>query len=140
MGGTIHHLAQRASTVAGDPVEGSSIVKKGDYYYLFVSWDYCCTANPSTDNYKIVVARSTSPNGPFLDQNGVDMVDGGGTVLLQGDGTYWLAPGGQTVYIDSTAGDLIVFHALRISQNYLDYLFVRSLTWSNGWPVIGTSV
>jgi hypothetical protein len=32
-----------------------------------------------------------------------------------------------------------VFHALQLSQNGLDYLFVRSLTWSNDWPVIGSS-
>ncbi len=139
MAGTTYHLAQRAASVIYDPVEGSSIVKKGSYYYLFVSWDFCCNTTASTDNYKIVVGRGTSRNGPFLDQSGVDMASGGGTILLQGDGTNWIAPGGQTAYIDSTAGDLLVFHALRVQANYLDYLFVRSLTFSSGWPVIGAS-
>ncbi|MGC2245819.1 MAG: hypothetical protein WA609_04385, partial [Terriglobales bacterium] len=58
--------------------------------------------------------------------------------LLQGDSN-WAGPGGQTAYIDATDGDLIVFHALSLSQNGLDYLFVRSLTWANDWPVIGSS-
>jgi arabinan endo-1,5-alpha-L-arabinosidase len=138
-GGTTYHLAERAASVAGDPVEGASLVHKGSYYYLFVSWDACCNADPSTDNYKIVVGRGTSPNGPFLDENGVDMLAGGGTILLQGDGVNWLAPGGQTMYLDSTDGDLIVFHALNIQQNYLDFLFVRSVTFDTGWPVIGNS-
>jgi hypothetical protein len=66
------------------------------------------------------------------------MSTGGGTILLQGN-TTWAGPGGQTAYIDPTDGDLIVFHALMLSQNGLDYLFVRSLTWTNDWPVIGTS-
>lgn len=137
--GTRYHLAERAASVAADPIEGSSLVHKGSYYYLFVSWDACCNSNPATDNYKIVVGRGTSAHGPFLDQNGVDMAAGGGTILLQGDGLNWLAPGGQTAYIDATGGDLIVFHALNANQNYLDYLFVRSLSWTNDWPVIGNS-
>jgi arabinan endo-1,5-alpha-L-arabinosidase len=137
-GSNTYHLAERASSVVNDPIEGSSLVYKNGYYYLFVSWDYCCESNPSQSDYKIVVGRGTGPNGPFLDESGVDMAAGGGTVLLQGDAT-WAGPGGQTAYIDATDGDLIVFHALQLSQNGLDYLFVRSLTWSNDWPVIGTS-
>jgi arabinan endo-1,5-alpha-L-arabinosidase len=139
MTGTTYHLAERASSVAADPIEGASLVKKGSYYYLFVSWDYCCATPASTSDYKIVVGRGTSPSGPFLDETGVDMAAGGGTVLLQGDGVNWIAPGGQTAYIDSTDGDLIVLHALSVQQNYLDFLFVRSLSFTTGWPVIGTT-
>jgi len=137
-GGTTYHLAERASGVANDPIEGASLVHAGSYYYLFVSWDYCCESNPADSNYKIVVGRSSSPNGPFVDESGTGMVDGGGTILLQGNAT-WGAPGGQTAYIDAADGDLIVFHALNLQENGLDYLFVRSLTFSNGWPVIGST-
>ncbi len=137
-GSATYHLAERASDVPNDPIEGSSLVYENGFYYLFVSWDYCCEANPAQSDYKIVVGRGTSPNGPFTDEGGVDMATGGGTILLQGDAT-WTGPGGQTAYIDPTGGDLIVFHALMLSQNGLDYLFVRSLTWTNDWPVIGTS-
>jgi arabinan endo-1,5-alpha-L-arabinosidase len=137
-GSATNHLAERASDVPNDPIEGSSLVYENGFYYLFVSWDYCCETDPSQSNYKIAVGRGTSPNGPFTDESGVDMLTGGGTILLQGDAT-WAGPGGQTAYVDPTDGDLIVFHALMLSQNGLDYLFVRSLTWSNGWPVIGTS-
>jgi arabinan endo-1,5-alpha-L-arabinosidase len=139
MPGMTYHLAERAASVAGDPVEGASLVHKGSYYYLFVSWDTCCDANPANDNYKIAIGRSSSPHGPFLDENGVDMAAGGGTILLEGDGQNWSAPGGETAYLDATDGDLIVFHALRIADNYNDYLFVRTLTFDMGWPVIGES-
>jgi arabinan endo-1,5-alpha-L-arabinosidase len=137
-GSATYHLAERASTVPNDPIEGSSLIYENGFYYLFVSWDYCCETNPSESDYKIVVGRGTSPNGPFTDESGVDMAAGGGTILLQGDAT-WAGPGGQTAYVDPTDGDLIVFHALQLSQNGLDYLFVRSLAWSNDWPVIGSS-
>jgi arabinan endo-1,5-alpha-L-arabinosidase len=138
-GSATYHLAERASDVPNDPIEGSSMVYANGFYYLFVSWDYCCETNPAQSDYKIVVGRGTSPNGPFTDETGVDMVTGGGTILLQGDVT-WAGPGGQTAYIDPTDGDLIVFHALMLSQNGLDFLFVRSLTWANDWPVIGNSI
>jgi len=137
-GSATYHLAERASTVANDPIEASSLIYENGFYYLFVSWDYCCEANPSESDYKIIVGRGPSPNGPFTDESGVDMAAGGGTILLQGDAT-WAGPGGQTAYVDPTDGDLIVFHALQLSQNGLDYLFVRSLAWSNDWPVIGSS-
>ncbi|HEX4156167.1 MAG TPA: family 43 glycosylhydrolase [Acidobacteriaceae bacterium] len=139
MPGTTYHLAERAASVAGDPVEGASLVHVGSYYYLFVSWDTCCAADPTQDNYKIAMGRATSVHGPFVDENGVDMAAGGGTVLLEGDGVNWSAPGGETAYIDATGGDLIVFHALRISDNYNDFLFVRTLSFDTGWPVIGDS-
>jgi len=134
-GGTAYHLARRATSVTYDPVEGASIVYKGGYYYLFVSWDFCCESSPANSNYKIVVGRSTSPNGPFLDQGGADMAAGGGTILLQGNSA-WSGPGGQTAYIDGSGDGVIAFHALKLAQNGLDYLFVDSLDFSSGWPVI----
>lgn len=135
-GSSVFHLAQRAPSVANDPIEGASLVYANAYYYLFVSWDYCCLPNYTQDNYKIAVGRSASPHGPFLDESGIDMAAGGGTVLLQGNGTTWGAPGGETAYIDASGSDLIVFHALNLNQNGLHDLFVNPLGWSNGWPVI----
>ena len=140
-GSATNHLAERAASVQSDPIEGSSLVHKGSYYYLFASFDFCCETNPADSDYKIAVGRSASPNGPFLDQSGIDMAAGGGTILLAGDGVNWAGPGGETAYIDPVGGDLIVYHALNLNQNGLDYLFVRSLDFSTGWPVIGdTSV
>lgn len=136
--GKTYHLAERALSVANDPIEAASLVHAGSYYYLFVSWDYCCQSNPAQSDYKIVVGRGTGPNGPFYDKSGANMLYGGGTILLKGNSA-WAGPGGQTAYIDSTDGDLIVFHALNLQQNGLDYLFVRSLSFSSGWPVIGNS-
>lgn len=134
-GSGLYHLAERAPTVANDPVEGSSLVYANGYYYLFVSWDYCCLPDYTQDNYKIAMGRSSSPHGPFVDKNGADMAAGGGTILLQGNAT-WGAPGGETVYIDPTGGDLIVFHALNLKQAGLHDLFVNPLGWLDGWPVI----
>jgi arabinan endo-1,5-alpha-L-arabinosidase len=128
-------LAARPA-VSGNPIEGASMVLHNGYYYLFVSFGYCCNTPFTTDTYQIAVGRGNSPNGPFLDQNGTNMLNGGGTILLSSEGEF-TAPGGEDVIVDSANGDLITFHALSNNQNGLDYLFVKSLTWPNDWPVIG---
>jgi arabinan endo-1,5-alpha-L-arabinosidase len=131
---TIYPLAERAA-VLYHPVEASSLVRHGDDYYLFASFDLCCTPDPKDATYRIMVGRGKSPHGPFVDRKGVAMTDGGGTELLAGDGKDWTGPGGQTVYIDPKGGDLIVFHALRLTRG-AGHLFVNALTWRDGWPVI----
>lgn len=135
-GTTATHLAERASSVQYDPIEGANLVEHNGYWYLFTSWDYCCQSTASASNYKIVVGRGTSPNGPFTDQSGVALTAGGGTILLQGTSTYG-APGGASVLMDSVNGDVIVFHALDLTRNGVPVLFMKSLTWTSDWPVIG---
>ena len=130
----VYSLATRPA-VQFDPIEASSLVHKGNYYYLFNSFDFCCDTNPYQDTYHIVVGRGTTPNGPFTDMNGTDMMQGGGTQLLAGDGNTWSGPGGQTAYLDSQNGDLLVFHAIHLPDG-APYLFVNSLTWVNDWPQI----
>src|SRR5258708_33445896 len=70
---TVYSLASRPS-VQYDPIEGTSLVHKGNYYYLFASFDDCCNPNPYLDTYRIMVGRGTSPNGPFTDMNGTPMM------------------------------------------------------------------
>ena len=53
----ILHLKQpylNSSKFAGtNAIEAPFIMKHGDYYYLFVSWDYCCRGIKS--NYRVAV-------------------------------------------------------------------------------------
>lgn len=134
---TRYNLATRPN-VPIDPIEGASLVHHGNYYYLFVSIDYCCNQDVATDNYKEAVGRSTSPHGPFADESGMPMMNGGGTVLLQSDST-WVGTGGGTAYLDPGNGDsLIIFHALKLSENGAMYMWLLNLNWVNDWPTIGT--
>ena len=131
---TVYSLAFRPN-VQNDPIEGTSLVHKGSYYYLFASFDNCCAVDPYQDTYRIMVGRGTSPQGPFTDMNGIDMMQGGGTQLLAGNGVTWNGPGGETAYLDAQNGDIIVFHAIQLPGGAA-YLFVNSLTWPNDWPQI----
>ncbi|HYJ38457.1 MAG TPA: family 43 glycosylhydrolase, partial [Chitinophagaceae bacterium] len=61
-----------ADTMAGNAaIEAPFLFKKNNYYYLFVSFDYCCRAEKS--DYKIVVGRSEKIAGPYVDKQGVNM-------------------------------------------------------------------
>lgn len=133
---TRYELATRPG-VANDPIEGASLIHHGNYYYLFVSVDYCCEQNLADDDYKQAVGRSSSPHGPFVDEAGTAMMNGGGTVLLKGDNT-WNAPGGGTAFIDAQSGEsLIIFHAHNLAKGNTPYQWVKGLNWINDWPVIG---
>ena len=129
----VYALAAR-DAVKYHPIEASSLVKHGDYYYLFASFDMCCVADPRDATYRIMVGRGTSPHGPFVDRRGNSMLDGGGTELLAGHGD-WRGPGGQTVYIDPKGGDVIAFHAIHLPRG-AGNLFVNDLAWTDGWPSI----
>lgn len=112
-------------------IEAPFIVHHDDYYYLFVSFDLCCRGTKST--YKIAVGRSHAVTGPYVDEDGTPMSDGGGTVLLQGNGR-WFGPGGESV-LKQKDGDIIVFHAYA-SATGQPYLQISTIAWSHGWPQI----
>jgi arabinan endo-1,5-alpha-L-arabinosidase len=114
-------------------IEGPFIFKKGDYYYLFVSWGLCCRGKDST--YKIMVGRSRNVRGPYLDRDGTSMAEGGGSLLLAGDRN-WAGQGGCSVYTFD-GKDYLVFHAYEMVDNGLQKLRIAELDWDKeGWPVV----
>jgi arabinan endo-1,5-alpha-L-arabinosidase len=116
-----------------DQIEGPFIFKRGDYYYLFVSWGLCCRGASST--YKIMVGRSRYLRGPYLDRDGIGLAEGGGSLLLKGDND-WAGPGGCSVYaLDGK--DYLVFHAYERADNGLQKLRIAELNWDqDNWPFI----
>jgi arabinan endo-1,5-alpha-L-arabinosidase len=105
--------SQIAYTSDGQGEEGSYMFPYGDYYYLFYSKGQCCgydTSKPASGlEYKIMVCRSTSPTSGFVDADGADCADGGGTLVLESHDTIY-GPGGQGVYDDPTYGPIIYYH------------------------------
>jgi arabinan endo-1,5-alpha-L-arabinosidase len=117
-------------------IEAPFIVRHGDYYYLFVSFDLCCRGTKST--YRTMVGRSKQVTGPYVDAQGKQMIEGGGTQLL-GPNSRWLGPGGESV-LQRPEGDILVFHAYDAITGK-PALQISTLTWSDGWPhaALGTS-
>jgi arabinan endo-1,5-alpha-L-arabinosidase len=110
-------------------IEAPFIVRHGDYFYLFVSFDLCCRGTKS--NYKTMVGRSRSVTGPYVDASGVPMLEGGGTPLLVGN-SRWFGPGGESL-LQQKDGDIIVFHAYD-GKTGDAYLQISTIAWVDGWP------
>ena len=125
--------ANPTSKYAGtNAIEAPFIFKHGGYYYLFVSWDYCCRGAKS--NYRVAVGRSKSVEGPYLDREGKDMLLGGGTLFLEGDKQAFEAAGHCAAY---TFGDedIFVCHGYSIAHKGASILVQRPIVWSSdGWP------
>ena len=113
-------------------IEAPFIFKHGGYYYLFVSWDYCCRGAKS--NYRVAVGRSKSVEGPYLDRTGKDMVNGGGVLFLEGDKKEWEAAGHCAAY-NFDGEDVFICHGYSATQNGAAILIQRPIVWTaDGWP------
>lgn len=114
-------------------VEAPFIFKKGDYYYLFVSFDLCCRAEKST--YNIQVGRSKTLTGPYLDKTGKDMHKGGGSLVLAGDANF-KALGHNSAYTFNKK-DYLVFHAYDTNDKYVPKLKILEMKWDKDlWPTV----
>ena len=115
----------------GGAIEAPFIVRRGSYYYLWVSFDRCCAGAAST--YRVMVGRSTSVTGPYVDRNGAAMTAGGGTQVLAGHGNIH-GPGHQAVLAD-TDGDVLVYHYY--ANNGASLLGINRIAYdSAGWPFV----
>jgi len=113
-------------------IEAPFVFKHDGYYYLFVSWDYCCQGSKS--NYRVAVGRSKRVDGPYLDREGKDMLKGGGTIFLEGDKTHFEAAGHCAVYaVDGQ--DIFICHGYSTAPGGASILIQRTISWTaDGWP------
>jgi len=134
-------VVQRGSTgssINGN-LEGAEIIYNAaqSKYYLFMSYDWLQT------KYNVRVARSNTPQGPFLDFNGNDVNvphDASPMIVapyqFMGHGG-WQGTAHCGVFKDD-AGQYYMAHQGRpgVSSYSMD-LHVRKIFWmDNGWPVV----
>lgn len=125
----LYSLASRG----GGAIEAASVLRHDGYYYLFVSFDRCCAGLEST--YRIMVGRSKNVTGPYVDQEGVPMLQGGGSQLQATYGRY-IGPGGQEAIHDGSR-DLLVYHYYDGDQGGTPQLQVSPSRWgADGWPTL----
>jgi arabinan endo-1,5-alpha-L-arabinosidase len=124
-------------SVAGDAaIEAPFIYRHGKYYYLFVSFDYCCRGEKST--YKMMVGRSENVYGPYVDRDGVPMNLGGGSTVKEGD-KKWNGLGHNAV-AGFNGNDYLIYHAYDASDGGRSKLQIEKINWWNDWPVVGRPV
>ncbi len=124
--------------------EGPEIYERDGYFYLFVSATNCC-AGPQT-GYAVFVGRSESPFGPFLDQQGVSLLDSevGGTPTIYQNGNRWIGTGHNTVFTDYDGQTWTIYHALDRNDAYFEGqtaitkrpALLDPIDWVDGWPVL----
>ena len=115
---------------ADNAIEAPFIIRRGKYYYLFVSQDYCCRGQNST--YRTVYGRSKKLEGPYVDKDGVRMDQGGGTLLYGPDDDYYGV--GHCAVYEMDGRWLFISHAYEKLEEGRAKLFRREISFdSEGW-------
>ncbi|SEW53311.1 glycoside hydrolase family 43 protein [Chitinophaga arvensicola] len=108
-------------------MEGQSILKKDQYYYLFYSVGNCCGVSCS---YNVRVARATSFKGPYEDYAANPVLTDGGD---------WKCPGHGTFVEDASGNNYYIYHAYNKSSNVFTgrEALMAALSWNKDqWPVL----
>jgi arabinan endo-1,5-alpha-L-arabinosidase len=133
--------------------EGPEVIHRGGWWYLFVSATDCCRG-PLT-GYTVMVGRSHSPTGPFLDKHGIDLNDdenpedptdgrAGGTPVIYQNGNRWIGTGHNTVLKDFDGQWWTIYHAVNVNDPYFAGApgftkrppLLDAIDWVNGWPTL----
>lgn len=115
--------------------EASALIYKDGLYYLLGTHGTCCDGVNST--YHIVCGRAASVEGPYLDNVGRPMLQGGGKMVVKAHGkAVGAGHFGRTVVADGI--EKMSFHwEADFVQGGMSTLVIRSLLWRNGWPEAG---
>ena len=134
-------IAQRGFTdgIVNGNIEGPEVIFNEDQgmYYMFISYDWLET------KYNVRAGRSTNPDGPFVDINGLDIntaVDNGPMILApyRFDGhSGWQGVSHPAVFKDEDS-QYYMAHQGRPGENiFFMVLHVRKIHWTeDGWPII----
>jgi arabinan endo-1,5-alpha-L-arabinosidase len=112
--------------------EASFLYYEKGYYYLFDNEGTCCQGTKST--YHVMMGRSKSITGPYLDKSGRDMRTGGGSLFMARHGDQY-GPG--QIGISNVKGTLwVAFHYYDATKNGWPEMGIEDVKWGrDGWPM-----
>lgn len=115
--------------------EATTLTYRDGWYYLLGTHGTCCDGPNST--YNIVVGRSRNVTGPYIDNVGRDMLEGGGKMVIAA-GNRKTGPGHFGRFIEEDGVEKMSFHyEADFDRSGRSVLAIRPLLWKNGWPVAG---
>ena len=118
--------------------EASILIYREGWYYLLVTHGSCCAGASST--YNIRMGRSRKVTGPYLDNMGIDMLEGGGKLFAASRGRH-IGPG-HFGLLDLGEGvqKFSLHYEADLDRGGVSVLDIRPLLWRDGWPVAGDNL
>ncbi len=115
--------------------EASDLVYHDGWYYLLATHGSCCDGANST--YNIVVGRSKKITGPYIDNVGRTMLEGGGKMVVATRGRL-IGPGhfGHMIF-EKGVEKMSLHYEADLDQSGRSVLGILPLLWKDGWPVAG---
>lgn len=132
---TGHRVEGNEPIDIGIDCEATDLIYRNGWYYLLGTHGTCCDGVNST--YNIVVARSRNIAGPYLDNTGRTMIQGGGKMVITAHDRV-VGPGhfGRTVVEEGVEKMSCHFEG-DFDRSGASVLGIRPLLWKNDWPVAG---
>jgi arabinan endo-1,5-alpha-L-arabinosidase len=115
--------------------EASVLVYRDGWYYLLATHGSCCDGANST--YNVVVGRSKQVTGPYLDNVGRSMLEGGGKMVVATRGGL-IGPGhfGHMI-LEKGVEKMSLHYEADLEQGGRSVLGILPVVWKDGWPVAG---
>ncbi len=115
--------------------EATDLIYRDGWYYLLGTHGTCCDGANST--YNIRVGRSKKVTGPYVDNTGMDMLKGGGKLVVAANDRY-VGPG-HFGLLDLGDGvqKFSCHYEADLDRSGRSVLAIGPLLWKNGWPVAG---
>ena len=115
--------------------EATKMLYRDGWYYLLGTHGTCCDGVNST--YNIVVGRSRSVTGPFLDNMGRDMLRGGGKMVIAAEERLFGAGHFGRIIEDEGVEKMSLHFEADLDRSGRSVLAIRPLLWKDGWPEAG---
>jgi arabinan endo-1,5-alpha-L-arabinosidase len=118
--------------------EAAVLIQRDGWYYLLVTHGSCCQGANST--YNIRMGRSRKVTGPYLDNMGIDMIEGGGKLFAGSRGRH-VGPGhfGRLDFGQGVEKFSLHYEA-DLDRGNVSVLDIRPLLWRDDWPVAGDNL
>jgi arabinan endo-1,5-alpha-L-arabinosidase len=115
--------------------EASDMMYHDGWYYLLATHGSCCRGSDS--GYHIRCGRARKVTGPFLDAMGVDMIEGGGKLLIGAGGRFVGAGHFGLLDLGEGVQKFSMHWEADFDRGGASVLDMRPLLWKDGWPVAG---